>query len=54
MAFNEKEVLSHLKGYIDQDYPAVHHSKTYQLHYTPHYRVVHINHMKHHQITSLL
>lgn len=54
MAFNENEVVSHLKWYIDQDYPAVHHSKTYQSHYTPHYRVVHINHMKHHQITSLL
>ena len=54
VSFDDKEVISHLKWYIDQDYPAVHHSKQYQSHYTPHYRVVHINHIKHYQIASLL
>lgn len=54
VSFDDKDVLSHLKWYIDQDYPAVHHSKQYQSHYTPHYRVVHINHIKHYQIASLL
>jgi len=54
ISFHDKDVLSQLTWCIDQDYPAIHHSKQYQEHYTPHYRVVHINHVKHHQIASLL